>query len=226
MSEPCVLGASQLTKTYSDGRREITVLDGLELTVRDGEWLAIVGASGAGKSTLLNLLGGLDIPSAGEVAVAGRALSDMSESERSQWRNRRLGFVFQMHHLLPEFSALESVAMPARIGGLSKREADARAQALLEQLGLADRLMHRPAALSGGERQRVAIARALVNEPACVLMDEPTGNLDPDTAEQVLGAMDALRERDTAFVVVTHEPGIAARMDRQLVLTSGRLVQR
>lgn len=226
MSDHAVLEATGLGKRYRDARREIAVLNALELSVAPGEWLAILGASGAGKSTLLNLLGGLDAPSEGKVSVAGQPLSGMSENERSQWRNQSLGFVFQMHHLLPEFSALESVAMPARIGGLGKREAEQRAQSLLEQLGLADRLSHRPAALSGGERQRVAIARALVNEPACVLMDEPTGNLDPDTAEQVLVAMDALRGGNTAFVVVTHDPAIAARMDRQLTLVNGRLEPR
>ena len=226
MSDRAVLEAVELGKTYRDARREIVVLDGLALSVAAGEWLAIVGASGAGKSTLLNLLGGLDTPSTGEVSVAGQSLSRMSENERSQWRNQRLGFVFQMHHLLPEFTALESVAMPARIGGAPKQEAEAKAKALLEQLGLAERLSHRPAALSGGERQRVAIARALVNEPPCVLMDEPTGNLDPDTAEQVLAAMSALRARDTAFVVVTHDPAIAQRMDRQLTLANGRLEAR
>ena len=226
MSDHPVLEATGLGKRYRDARREIAVLNALQLSVAPGEWLAILGASGAGKSTLLNLLGGLDAPSEGEVSVAGQPLSGMSENERSQWRNQRLGFVFQMHHLLPEFTALESVAMPARIGGLGKRAAEQRAQSLLEQLGLADRLSHRPAALSGGERQRVAIARALVNEPACVLMDEPTGNLDPDTAEQVLAAMDALRDGNTAFVVVTHDPAIAARMDRQLTLVNGRLEPR
>ena len=226
MSDRAVLEAEELGKTYRDARRDIVVLDGLALSVSAGEWLAIVGASGAGKSTLLNLLGGLDTPSTGEVSVAGQSLSRMSENERSQWRNQRLGFVFQMHHLLPEFTALESVAMPARIGGAPKQEAEAKAKALLEQLGLAERLSHRPAALSGGERQRVAIARALVNEPACVLMDEPTGNLDPDTAEQVLAAMSELRDRDTAFVVVTHDPAIAQRMDRQLTLANGRLEAR
>ena len=226
MSDRAVLEAVELGKTYRDARRDIVVLDGLALSVAAGEWLAIVGASGAGKSTLLNLLGGLDTPSTGEVSVAGQSLSRMSENERSQWRNQRLGFVFQMHHLLPEFTALESVAMPARIGGAPKQEAKAKAKALLEQLGLAERLSHRPAALSGGERQRVAIARALVNEPACVLMDEPTGNLDPDTAEQVLAAMSELRDRDTAFVVVTHDPAIAQRMDRQLTLANGRLEAR
>ena len=226
MSDRAVLEAVELGKTYRDARREIVVLDGLALSVAADEWLAIVGASGAGKSTLLNLLGGLDTPSTGGVSVAGQSLSRMSENERSQWRNQRLGFVFQMHHLLPEFTALESVAMPARIGGAPKQEAEAKAKALLEQLGLAERLSHRPAALSGGERQRVAIARALVNEPACVLMDEPTGNLDPDTAEQVLAAMSELRDRDTAFVVVTHDPAIAQRMDRQLTLANGRLEAR
>ena len=223
MSEQPVLSASQLGKVYSDGRRDVTVLNQLDLNVSAGEWLAIVGVSGAGKSTLLNLLGGLDVPSAGEVLVAGRSLAALSEDERSRWRNQQLGFVFQMHHLLPEFSALESVAMPARIGGTNKRDAEEKAQRLLATLGMGERLGHRPAELSGGERQRVAIARALVNEPACVLMDEPTGNLDPQTAEQVLVAMEALKERQTAFVVVTHDPGIASRMDRQLNLTDGHL---
>ena len=223
MSEQPVLSASQLGKVYSDGRRDVTVLNQLDLNVNAGEWLAIVGVSGAGKSTLLNLLGGLDVPSAGEVLVAGRSLAALFEDERSRWRNQQLGFVFQMHHLLPEFSALESVAMPARIGGTNKRDAEEKAQRLLATLGMGERLGHRPAELSGGERQRVAIARALVNEPACVLMDEPTGNLDPQTAEQVLVAMEALKERQTAFVVVTHDPGIASRMDRQLNLTDGRL---
>ncbi|MEK9623548.1 MAG: ATP-binding cassette domain-containing protein [Halieaceae bacterium] len=223
MPEQAVLSATGLTKTFSDGQQTITVLEDLNLQVSAGEWLAIVGASGAGKSTLLNLLGGLDLPTAGEIAVAGTALPALSELERSRWRNQRLGFVFQMHHLLPEFSALESVAMPARIGGMSKVAAEAGAFDLLDQLGLAHRATHRPAALSGGERQRVAIARALINQPACVLMDEPTGNLDPQTAEQVLTTMTALRSLDTAFVVVTHDPGIAARMDRQLTLVDGRL---
>ena len=226
MSDRAVLEAVGLGKTYHDARRDIVVLNDLALSVSAGEWLAVVGVSGAGKSTLLNLLGGLDAPSAGDVSVAGESLSGMSENERSQWRNQRLGFVFQMHHLLPEFTALESVAMPARIGGALKQEAVAKAKTLLQQLGLAERLNHRPATLSGGERQRVAIARALVNEPACVLMDEPTGNLDPAAAEQVLAAMSALRDRDTAFVVVTHDPAIAQRMDRQLTLANGRLEAR
>lgn len=223
MSEQSVLSATKVTKTYNDGQQVITVLKDLDLTVQAGEWLAIVGASGSGKSTLLNLLGGLDLPTSGEIQVAGTALPALSELERSRWRNQRLGFVFQMHHLLPEFTALESVAMPARIGGMSKAAAEDSARDLLAQLGLAQRATHRPAALSGGERQRVAIARALINRPACVLMDEPTGNLDPQTAEQVLSTMSALRSLDTAFVVVTHDPGIAARMGRQLTLTDGKL---
>jgi len=223
MSEQSVLSATKVTKTYTDGQQVITVLKDLDLAVQAGEWLAIVGASGSGKSTLLNLLGGLDLPTSGEIQVAGTALPTLSELERSRWRNQRLGFVFQMHHLLPEFTALESVAMPARIGGMSKAAAEESARDLLAQLGLAQRATHRPAALSGGERQRVAIARALINRPACVLMDEPTGNLDPQTAEQVLSTMSALRSLDTAFVVVTHDPGIAARMGRQLTLTDGKL---
>lgn len=223
MSEQAVLSAAKVSKTYTDGQQEITVLKDLDLAVQAGEWLAIVGASGSGKSTLLNLLGGLDLPTSGEIQVAGTALPALSELERSRWRNQRLGFVFQMHHLLPEFTALESVAMPARIGGMNKAAAEDSARDLLAQLGLAERATHRPAALSGGERQRVAIARALINRPACVLMDEPTGNLDPQTAEQVLSTMSALRSLDTAFVVVTHDPGIAARMGRQLTLTDGKL---
>ena len=220
-----VLQAEQLTKHYSDGLRDIEVLTDLNLAISAGEWVAVVGASGSGKSTLLNLLGGLDSPTSGAIRVDGRILSGMTDRERSYWRNQRLGFVFQMHHLLPEFSAIESVAMPARIGGSSKREAQLRAGDLLAQLGLSDRLSHRPAALSGGERQRVAIARALVNEPACVLMDEPTGNLDPDTAAQVLSAMATLKASATAFVVVTHDPIIANQMDRQCVLKAGQLEQ-
>ena len=220
-----VLQAEQLTKHYSDGLRDIEVLTDLDLAMSAGEWVAVVGASGSGKSTLLNLLGGLDSPTSGVVRVDGRILSEMTDRERSYWRNQRLGFVFQMHHLLPEFSAIESVAMPARIGGSSKREAQLRAGDLLAQLGLSDRLSHRPAALSGGERQRVEIARALVNEPACVLMDEPTGNLDPDTAAQVLSAMTALKASATAFIVVTHDPIIANQMDRQCVLKAGQLEQ-
>ena len=223
MSEQIILQAFGLGKTFTDGERQIEVLTELDLQIASGEWVAIIGASGSGKSTLLNLLGGLDTPTTGSVQVSGQLLSAMNDRERSHWRNRCLGFVFQMHHLLPEFSALEGVAMPARIAGLSRAEAHDKAAALLERVGLAARLGHRPAELSGGERQRVAIARALINEPACVLMDEPTGNLDPDTSEQVLAVMGGLRDLSTAFVVVTHDGAIATRMDRQYRLSSGHL---
>ena len=218
-----VLSCSNLQKAYQDGSRAVKVLQGVELTLERGERVAIVGRSGSGKSTLLNLLGGLDIPTAGEVRIANKSLSLMSERDRSQWRNRQLGFVFQFHHLLPEFSALEAVAMPMRIGGEAKATAHDRAAMLLDKVGLSERLSHKPAALSGGERQRVAIARALANKPGCVLMDEPTGNLDPESAELVLNLIESIDWGGTAFIVVTHDPAIAAKMDRQLVLESGYL---
>mgnify|MGYP001006977664 CR=1 FL=1 len=220
-----VLEAADLVREFREGDSTLRVLDGLSLVIRAGECIAIVGASGSGKTTLLQILGGLDRPTAGQVRIQGRDIHSLGEAERGALRNRTMGFIYQFHHLLPEFSAIESVAMPARIGGSSKREAQLRAGDLLAQLGLSDRLSHRPAALSGGERQRVAIARALVNEPACVLMDEPTGNLDPDTAAQVLSAMTALKASATAFIVVTHDPIIANQMDRQCVLKAGQLEQ-
>lgn len=218
-----VLSAVSIDRSYRDGRHQVDVLSSLDFDLVKSERVAIVGASGAGKSTLLNILGGLDLPTRGQVIVSGRAWDSFTEAERSQWRNQNLGFVFQFHHLLPEFTALESVAMPARIRGLSRREAEQRARSLLARVGLEARLTHRPSALSGGERQRVAIARALVNQPAVVLMDEPTGNLDPETAEQVLALMDSLSDVEASFVVVTHDPQIASRMDRQLRLCDGRL---
>jgi lipoprotein-releasing system ATP-binding protein len=223
MADP-VLACRQLSKSFVDGNRCIDVLSNLELSLEAGERIAIVGQSGSGKSTLLNLLGGLDDPSAGSVWVSGQNLSTLSEQARCRWRNRSLGFVFQFHHLLPEFSALEAVAMPARIAGLPRELAFQRAKELLTSVGLSDRLSHRPAMLSGGERQRVAIARALINRPSCVLMDEPTGNLDPQAAERVLDLMAELERDETGFVVVTHDPGIALRMDRQLELRDGHLV--
>lgn len=223
MADP-VLACRQLSKSFVDGNRCIDVLSNLELSLEVGERIAIVGQSGSGKSTLLNLLGGLDDPSAGSVWVSGQNLSTLSEQARCRWRNRSLGFVFQFHHLLPEFSALEAVAMPARIAGLPRELAFQRAKELLTSVGLSDRLSHRPAMLSGGERQRVAIARALINRPSCVLMDEPTGNLDPQAAERVLDLMAELERDETGFVVVTHDPGIALRMDRQLELRDGHLV--
>ncbi len=217
------LSAKQVSKSFGSGKTAVDVLDELSLELLAGEKVAIVGGSGAGKSTLLNILGGLDQPSSGGVYIGGTDLFSLSEIERSQWRNRHLGFVFQFHHLMPEFSALEAVAMPARIGGVSKHSALGAASVLLSELGLANRMHHRPSQLSGGERQRVAIARALVNRPACVLMDEPTGNLDPATAEQVLKLMHDLTFDETAFVIVTHDPNISAKMDKQFRLNAGKL---
>ena len=218
-----ILSCRDLVKTYRDGERDVRVLSAVTLSLQPGERVAVTGRSGSGKSTLLNLLGGLDTPTRGEVWVSGRKLSDMSESERDHWRNRQLGFVFQFHHLLPEFTALEAVAMPARIAGVPRRQAETRALELLQSVGLGDRYSHLPSQLSGGERQRVAIARALANNPSCVLMDEPTGNLDPDSAEQVLDLILAMERRETSFIVVTHDARIASRLDRQWILKDGSL---
>ena len=225
MSE-AVLQCVDLGRTYSDGDSAVVVLEGVALTLAPGEKIAIVGASGSGKSTLLNLLGGLDEPTAGRVVVAGQDLAELRESELCRWRNRRLGFVYQFHHLLPEFDALENVAMPLLIGGMNRVEAMEKASNLLARVGMDHRLTHRPGKLSGGERQRVAIARALVNEPDCVLMDEPTGNLDPQSAEQVLALIDELGREQAAFVVVTHDPAIASRMHRTLELRDAGLYER
>ena len=224
MNDASVIRAEALGKTYSEGKLRTPVFAGLDFAVQAGETVAILGASGAGKSTLLHLLGGLDTPTSGEVFVAGQKMSALSDAARGKLRNRALGFVYQFHHLLPEFTALENVMMPVLLGGASMSEAGQRARELLESVGLGHRLEHKPGELSGGERQRTAVARALVNRPACVLGDEPTGNLDEKTAANVFGQMlDLNRAQQTSLVLVTHDRSLARRLDRVLELHEGKL---
>ncbi|WP_405121110.1 lipoprotein-releasing ABC transporter ATP-binding protein LolD [Pseudomonas leptonychotis] len=225
MQDRAVLSCRNLGKSYDEGPQSVVVLQDLQLELHPGERVAIVGSSGSGKSTLLNMLGGLDTPSTGSVWLAGEELSALNEKQRGLLRNRALGFVYQFHHLLPEFTALENVCMPLLIGRTAISEARQRATALLERVGLGHRLAHKPSELSGGERQRVAIARALVNRPGLVLLDEPTGNLDHHTAQGIQDLMKELSSASqTAFLVVTHDMELAQQMDRILRLDDGKLV--
>lgn len=215
-----------LGKTYRDGRNEVEVLRNIDFSMQAGERIAIIGASGSGKSTLLNCLGGIDDINEGRVLIEGRDIHAISENERCQLRNRELGFIYQFHHLLPEFTALENVAMPLLIDGVDVQQASDKARSILEEVGLANRTEHKPGELSGGERQRAAIARALIHEPKCILADEPTGNLDRHNAGQVMQIVAALNQtHNTSLVIVTHDMHVAQQMDRVMTLDDGQLAQ-
>ena len=222
-----VLVCDNICRTFSEAGRTLNVLNNISFSIAKGERVAIMGASGSGKTTLLNTLGGLESPTSGNVQIGGESLYQTSERKRTQLRNKQLGFVYQFHHLLPEFDALENVAMPLLLAKTPKKQVIESATQLLETVGLGERLHHKPAQLSGGERQRVAIARALVTKPACVLMDEPTGNLDSQTALEVQALMDQLNlQYQISFVIVTHDDKLAQRMDRTLILKDGKISQR
>lgn len=219
-----ILVCQNLSKAYRDFGEGVRVLNGIDLTIRNGEQLSIIGASGSGKSTLLHLLGGLDRPSAGTVLMDGKNVNRLSATEAGRLRNKTLGFVYQFHHLLPEFTAMENVAMPLLVGGVALREAKQQAEDLLEKIGLKDRMQHKPSELSGGERQRIAIARALVGRPACILADEPTGNLDNRNAAQVFDLfLELNQEMGLAFIVVTHDHNIAKRISKVVELRDGTI---